>query len=137
MNKIKINDIELSNQAPLVLIAGPCAIESSEHALRMAHLLKDISAENNFQLIFKCSFDKANRTSVKSARGVGLKKSIPIFEKIKLETKLPILTDVHETYQCDEIKDCVDIIQIPAFLARQTDLLIAAAKTNKVINVKK
>jgi 2-dehydro-3-deoxyphosphooctonate aldolase (KDO 8-P synthase) len=137
MNKIKINDIEFSNQAPLVLIAGPCAIESGEHALRMAHLLKDISIENNFQLIFKCSFDKANRTSVKSERGVGLKKSIPIFEKIKLETKLPILTDVHETHQCDEIKDCVDIIQIPAFLARQTDLLIAAAKTNKVINIKK
>ncbi len=137
MNKIKINEIEFSNQNPLVFIAGPCAIESSEHALKMAHLLKTISIENGFKLIFKCSFDKANRTSINSDRGVGLQKSIPIFEKIKSETGLAILTDVHETYQCEEIKHCVDIIQIPAFLARQTDLLIAAAKTNKVVNIKK
>ena len=137
MSTLIVNNLEISNESPLVFIAGPCAIESKEHCLSMALRLKEIAGELNVGLIFKSSFDKANRTSIKSARGVGLNKSLEIFTEIKEETDLPILTDVHEQQQCSVIKDYVDIIQIPAFLARQTDLIIAAAKTKKPVNIKK
>ncbi|MBU92784.1 MAG: 3-deoxy-8-phosphooctulonate synthase [Rhodobiaceae bacterium] len=137
MNTIKIDKLEISNNGPLVFIAGPCAMESREHSLSMAHSLKKISTELDIGLVFKSSFDKANRTSIKSKRGVGLDESLDIFAAIKEETNLPILTDVHEPAQCDVIKDYVDILQIPAFLARQTDLVLAAAKTQKPVNIKK
>ena len=137
MNTIKIDKLEISNNGPLVFIAGPCAMESREHSLSMAHSLKKISTELDIGLVFKSSFDKANRTSIKSKRGVGLDESLDIFAAIKEETNLPILTDVHEPEQCDVIKDYVDILQIPAFLARQTDLVLAAAKTQKPVNIKK
>lgn len=135
--KIKIKNKVISNEDSLTIIAGPCAVESEEHCLFMADSLKKISLDMGFNLIFKSSFDKANRTSTNGERGLGLESSIDIFSKIKKNMNLPILTDVHETYQCDMIKDCVDIIQIPAFLARQTDLITAAASTNKIINIKK
>ena len=137
MSSIKIGKLEISNNAPLVFIAGPCAIESKAHSLSMAHNLKKISTELEVGLIFKSSFDKANRTSIKSKRGVGLDASLDIFAAIKEETDLPILTDVHEPEQCDIVKDYVDVLQIPAFLARQTDLILAAANTQKPVNIKK
>ena len=137
MSSIKIGKLEISNNAPLVFIAGPCAIESKAHSLSMAHNLKKISTELGVGLIFKSSFDKANRTSIKSKRGVGLDASLDIFAAIKEETDLPILTDVHEPDQCGVVGEVVDIIQIPAFLCRQTDLIQAAAETKKIINVKK
>jgi len=137
LSALIVNNLEISNESPLVFIAGPCAIESRKHCLSMALSLKQIARELDVGLIFKSSFDKANRTSIKSARGVGLNESLEIFTEIKEETGLPILTDVHEQQQCNVIKNYVDIIQIPAFLARQTDLIIAAAKTNKPVNIKK
>ena len=137
MNSVKIGKHNISNQRPLIFIAGPCAIESGAHCLSMAHNLNEITKELGADLIFKSSFDKANRTSIKSNRGIGLEDSLEIFREVKRETGLKILTDVHETQQCDIIKDYVDIIQIPAFLARQTDLILAAAKTQKPINIKK
>lgn len=137
MSSIRIGKLEISNNNPLVFIAGPCALESRSHSLSMAHSLKKISTELDVGLIFKSSFDKANRTSIKSKRGVGLEDSLEIFATIKEETDLPILTDVHEPEQCDIIKDYVDILQIPAFLARQTDLILAAANTQKPVNIKK
>ena len=135
--KIEIKNNVISNQDPLTIIAGPCAVESEEHCLFMAESLKKISVKMGFNLVFKSSFDKANRTSISGKRGLGLESSLDVFSKIKKNLDLPILTDVHETYQCDMIKECVDIIQIPAFLARQTDLITAAADTNKIINIKK
>lgn len=135
--RIEIKNKVISNQDPLTIIAGPCAVESEEHCLYMAESLKKISVDMGFNLVFKSSFDKANRTSITGKRGLGLESSLDVFSKIKKNLNLPILTDVHETYQCDIIKECVDIIQIPAFLARQTDLITAAADTNKIINIKK
>tara|TARA_Y100001935_G_C17229150_1_gene469437 strand:+ start:184 stop:1008 length:825 start_codon:yes stop_codon:yes gene_type:complete len=137
LNSVKIGNLKISNKGPLVFIAGPCAMESRAHSLSMARSLKEISNELDVGLIFKSSFDKANRTSIKSKRGVGLNESLDIFAEIRKETGLPILTDVHEPQQCSIIKDYVDIIQIPAFLARQTDLILAAARTQKPINIKK
>ena len=137
MITIKINDFEISNNHPLTLIAGPCVIESKIHALKIADKLNIICKNLNINFIFKSSFDKANRTNLNSSRGIGLTESVKIFYEIKKQFNCPILTDVHNEQQCQELINVVDIIQIPAFLCRQTDLLIAAAKTNKIINVKK
>ena len=121
----------------MIIIAGPCQLESKEHALTIANKMKKICDDNGFDYIFKSSFDKANRTSLKSKRGLGLEKSLPIFDKLKKEVGVPVLTDVHSAEQCSIVANHVDVLQIPAFLCRQTDLLIAAAKTGKIINVKK
>ena len=138
MNKsVKLGDINFQNDAPFVLIAGPCVLESYEHANMMCSKLLQIASELKIQLIYKTSYDKANRTSISSDRGLGIDKSIEIFDKLKKEFNVPIITDIHSVLECNQIKDYVDIIQIPAFLCRQTDLLIAAANTNKIINVKK
>ena len=134
---IKFNNFDLSNDHPVTLIAGPCQLESENHALDIAGRIKEIVNKHNLNYIFKTSFDKANRTSINAARGIGLNKSLKIFEKIKKDLNIPILTDVHNADQCNEISSVIDVIQIPAFLCRQTDLLVAAAKTNKIINVKK
>jgi len=135
--KVKINNFEISNDLPFFLIAGPCQLENRDHAFYMAESIKKITEELEISFVFKTSYDKANRTSLKSKRGFGIENSIKVFDEIKSELKLPILTDVHTAEQCEKIKDVIDIIQIPAFLCRQTDLLIAAAKTNKIINIKK
>ena len=138
MNKsVKLGEINFQNDAPFVLIAGPCVLESYDHANMMCSKLLQIASELKIQLIYKTSYDKANRTSISSDRGLGIDKSIEIFDKLKKEFNVPIITDVHSVLECNQIKDHVDIIQIPAFLCRQTDLLIAAANTNKIINVKK
>lgn len=121
----------------VTLIAGPCAIENEEMVLETAKELKNICQKLEINLVFKSSFDKANRTSVKSPRGVGLEKGLYILNEIKNNLGLPVITDVHETWQCSPVSQVADIIQIPAFLSRQTDLLIAAAKTGRIINVKK
>jgi len=134
---IKIGKVKIGNNIPLVLIAGPCQIENKNHAYKIASSIKKIADKNKIGFIFKSSFDKANRTSLKSKRGVGLYKSIEIFELIKKKLKIPILTDVHNEEQCEYISNVVDVLQIPAFLCRQTDLLVAAAKTKKTINIKK
>jgi 2-dehydro-3-deoxyphosphooctonate aldolase (KDO 8-P synthase) len=129
--------VRFGNELPLALVAGPCALESRAHALEMATALKEISGRVGVDFVYKTSFDKANRTSVKSARGIGLEQALPIFSEIREKLKLAVLTDVHEAEQCARVATAVDVLQIPAFLCRQTDLLIAAAKTGKVINVKK
>jgi len=135
--QISLNKFNVSNDLPFFLISGPCQLESRDHAMFMADEIKKITYNLKINLVFKTSFDKANRTSIKSQRGLGLDKSIRVFEEIKKNLELPILTDVHTSEQCNQVKDVVDIIQIPAFLCRQTDLLISAAKTKLVINVKK
>lgn len=122
---------------PLAVIAGPCAMESRDHALEMAHALREIADRVGFGLVYKSSFDKANRTSISSARGIGLDAALPIFAEVKERYGLPVLTDVHEAGQCAAVAEIVDILQIPAFLCRQTDLLIAAAETGRAVNVKK
>ncbi len=122
---------------PLALIAGPCQIESRAHALETAEALKEISARRSIGLVYKSSFDKANRTSGAGARGVGLEASLPIFAEIRETVGLPVITDVHESAQCARLAEAVDALQIPAFLCRQTDLLIAAARTGRAVNVKK
>ena len=121
----------------IVFIAGPCQLESRQHALEMANALKEIGERLNVGIIYKTSFDKANRTSANAARGLGLRDSLPIFAEIRESVGLPVLTDVHSEAQCTEAAQAVDVIQIPAFLCRQTDLLLAAAATSKVINIKK
>jgi 2-dehydro-3-deoxyphosphooctonate aldolase (KDO 8-P synthase) len=123
--------------SPLALIAGPCQIESRAHALEMAAALKEIAARRGIGLVFKSSFDKANRTSALSARGVGLEAALPIFAEIREKLGLPVITDVHECAQCARVAEVVDALQIPAFLCRQTDLLLAAARTGRAVNVKK
>jgi 2-dehydro-3-deoxyphosphooctonate aldolase (KDO 8-P synthase) len=125
------------NDLPLALIAGPCVLESRTHALETAQALKEIADRLTLGLVYKSSFDKANRTSGQSARGLGLKEALPIFAEIKERTGLPVTTDVHEPGQCAAVAEAVDILQIPAFLCRQTDLLVAAARTGKPVNVKK
>ncbi len=138
MNKlVKCGKLSISNTSRFTLIAGPCQLESENHALKVAEKLKNISEKLGIGFIYKTSFDKANRTSLKGKRGAGLKKSLPVFDKIRKELGLPVLTDVHTIEQCEIVSNHVDVLQIPAFLCRQTDLLIAAAKTGKVINVKK
>ena len=139
MSSIKVNcgQIEISNDNKLCLIAGPCQLETEQHAMDMAGNIKEIAKKFNLGFIYKTSFDKANRTSLKGKRGLGLDKSLPIFDKIRNNVKVPILTDIHSVEQCSIVANHVDVLQIPAFLCRQTDLLIAAAKTGKIINVKK
>jgi 2-dehydro-3-deoxyphosphooctonate aldolase (KDO 8-P synthase) len=134
---VTIGAVRFGNALPLALIAGPCQLESRTHALEMAGALKEIAARVGIGLVYKTSFDKANRTSSKSARGIGLYAALPIFAEIRDTLKIPVLTDVHDAEQCARAATAVDVLQIPAFLCRQTDLLIAAAKTGKVINVKK
>jgi len=137
-NKIvNCNGIEIANNKKITLIAGPCQLESEQHAMDMSGKIKEITSKLGIGFIYKTSFDKANRTSLKGKRGAGLENSLPIFDKIKKELNVPILTDVHNETHCEVVSNHVDILQIPAFLCRQTDLLIAAAKTNKIINVKK
>jgi 2-dehydro-3-deoxyphosphooctonate aldolase (KDO 8-P synthase) len=134
---VTVGGVRFGNALPLTLIAGPCQMESRAHALEMASALKEIAARVGVGLVYKTSFDKANRTSAGSARGVGLKAALPVFAEIRDTLKLPVLTDVHEADQCAALAQAVDILQIPAFLCRQTDLLVAAAATRKVVNVKK
>lgn len=135
---IKVGNVELGNEKPLALIAGPCQIESREHAIFIAGSLVEITKKLGIPYIFKASFDKANRTSINSARGVGLEEGMRTFAEIKkLYPQLPIVTDIHEREQCAIAAKYVDMLQIPAFLCRQTDLVVAAAKTGKVINIKK
>ena len=137
MKEIKLNNFNIGNNLPLTLIAGPCVLENKDHAFLMIEKLLDITKKLKINFIFKTSFDKANRTSLSSERGVGFNEAIKIFEEIKNIYHCPILTDVHNEFQCNEISNVVDILQIPAFLCRQTDLLVSAAKTNKIINIKK
>ena len=134
---IKCGSLSISNSKNFTLIAGPCQLENEKHAINVAEKLKEITQKLNIGLIYKTSFDKANRTSLKGKRGTGLENSLPVFDKIRKELKIPVLTDVHAINQCEEVAKHVDILQIPAFLCRQTDLLVAAAKTGKIINVKK
>ena len=134
---VEVGAARFGNRLPLALIAGPCALESRAHALEMAAALKEIAARLKIGLVYKTSFDKANRTSAKSARGIGLDQALPIFADIRDTLGIPVLTDVHEIEQCARVAQAVDVLQIPAFLCRQTDLLIAAAKTGKTVNVKK
>lgn len=134
---INLNSIKIANNLPFVLIAGPCQMESRSHALETATSLKEMTDKEGIQLIYKSSFDKANRTSINSKRGIGLDKALEVFSEIKEKLSIPIITDVHEKDQCKIVSEVVDVLQIPAFLCRQTDLLVAAAKTNSIINVKK
>jgi 2-dehydro-3-deoxyphosphooctonate aldolase (KDO 8-P synthase) len=134
---VTVGNVRFGNDLPLAVIAGPCALESRAHALEMASALKEIAGRLGISLVFKTSFDKANRTSVASARGIGLDEALPIFAEIRSALGLPVLTDVHENEQCVRAAEAVDVLQIPAFLCRQTDLLVAAAHTGKVVNVKK
>jgi 2-dehydro-3-deoxyphosphooctonate aldolase (KDO 8-P synthase) len=136
-HKVNCANFEIANDQPFTLIAGPCQLESEQHALDISKELKKITSDLKINLIYKTSFDKANRTSLKGKRGMGLEKSLSIFDRIRKEVGIPVLTDVHTIEQCSIIADHVDVLQIPAFLCRQTDLLIAAAKTGKIINVKK
>ena len=129
--------VRFGNKLPLALIAGPCVLESRAHAFDMAAALKDITARLGIGFVYKTSFDKANRTSAKSARGLGLDKALAIFAELREKLGVPVLTDVHEPDQCERVGEVADILQIPAFLCRQTDLLIAAAKTGRAVNVKK
>jgi len=134
---IKCGKLSISNNKPFNLIAGPCQLENEKHALDVAAELKKITEKLNVGLIYKTSFDKANRTSLKGKRGAGLEKSLPVFDKIRKDLGIPVLTDIHTIEHCEIVSKHVDILQIPAFLCRQTDLLVAAAKTGKIINVKK
>ena len=134
---INCNGIEISNKNKICLISGPCQLETEQHALDMAGKIKEITNKYNIGFIYKTSFDKANRTSLKGKRGAGLDNSLPVFDRIKNDLNVPVLTDIHNQEQCSIVAPHVDVLQIPAFLCRQTDLLIAAAKTNKIINVKK
>ena len=138
INKVvNCNGIKISNSNKIILISGPCQLETEQHSMDMAGKIKEIASKFGIGLIYKTSFDKANRTSLKGKRGAGLDLSLPIFDKIRKELKIPVLTDIHNVEQCSIVSEHVDVLQIPAFLCRQTDLLIAAAKTNKIINVKK
>ena len=134
---INCNGIQISNKNKICLISGPCQLETEQHALDMAGKIKEVATKYNIGFIYKTSFDKANRTSLKGKRGAGLENSLPVFDKIKKDINVPVLTDIHNQEQCSIVAPHVDVLQIPAFLCRQTDLLIAAAKTNKIINVKK
>ena len=137
-NKIvKCGNLSISNNSPFTLIAGPCQLENEKHAISVAEKLKEITEKLKIGFIYKTSFDKANRTSLKGKRGAGLENSLPVFDRIRKDLNVPVLTDVHTIDQCDIVSKHADILQIPAFLCRQTDLLVAAAKTGKIINVKK
>ena len=134
---IELNDIKISNRLPLTLISGPCQLESLEHSMMIAEKLIKICADNDINFIFKSSFDKANRTSHLSKRGVGIEEGLKIFRKLKESLNVSILTDVHTPEQCELVAKEVDILQIPAFLCRQTDLILAAGRTKKIVNIKK
>ena len=134
---VKAGNVIFGNDAPLSLIAGPCQLESRQHAFDMAGTLKELCTKLGVGLVYKTSYDKANRTSLSGTRGAGLDAAMPVFDDLRREFSLPVLTDVHTEEQCAIVAPHVDILQIPAFLSRQTDLLIAAAKTGKVVNVKK
>ena len=135
--EIKLHTITIGNHLPFTLIAGPCQMESRDHALMTAEKIKNITDKLGIPVIYKTSFDKANRTSINTQRGLGMDKALPIFQEIKDTFNMPVLTDVHEASQCNDLKDVIDVLQIPAFLCRQTDLIIAAAQTGCVLNIKK
>ncbi len=137
MNTVQAGNLSISNRLPFVLIAGPCQIESREHSLEIAHFIRKTCKSLGIDFIFKSSFDKANRTSLAGKRGVGLAKGLEILASVRDEVGCPVLTDVHEPGQCAEVAKHVDVLQIPAFLCRQTDLLVAAGETNKTVNLKK
>ena len=137
MTRVSLGNVSLGGGAPLVVIAGPCVIESREHALATARALKDIAGNVGVPLVFKASYDKANRTSLDSYRGPGLVEGLRVLEQVKRDTGLPLLTDVHDADQAGPAGAVVDVLQIPAFLSRQTDLLVAAAKTGRAVNIKK
>jgi 2-dehydro-3-deoxyphosphooctonate aldolase (KDO 8-P synthase) len=135
--RVRVGGLEIANDLPFVLIAGPCQMESRSHALETSAALAEITAKLGIGLIYKTSFDKANRTSARAARGFGLARALPVFAEIRERHGCPVLTDVHDAGQCAPVAEAVDILQIPAFLCRQTDLLVAAAATGRAINVKK
>jgi 2-dehydro-3-deoxyphosphooctonate aldolase (KDO 8-P synthase) len=135
--RVRIGALDVANDLPLTLIAGPCAMESRQHALEMSQALCEMTGRLGLGFIYKTSFDKANRTSNSSPRGIGIKDALPIFAEVRDTYGCPVLTDVHEPDQCAVIGEAVDVLQIPAFLCRQTDLLVAAGKTNRAVNVKK
>ncbi len=137
IKKVTFPNFSVANDSPLVIIAGPCQMESRDHALETADFITQACKKAGLSLIYKSSFDKANRTSLKGKRGIGMDKALPIFEEIKKKYSCPVITDVHSEEQCKEVSQVVDVLQIPAFLCRQTDLLLAAGTTGKVINVKK
>jgi 2-dehydro-3-deoxyphosphooctonate aldolase (KDO 8-P synthase) len=134
---VQIGKVKIGNSLPLTLIAGPCQLESRDHALMMSSALAKIAGRMNIGFIYKTSFDKANRTSIAGARGLGLEAALPIFAELRARIGAPLLTDVHEISQCKPVAEVVDVVQIPAFLCRQTDLLVAAAQTGRIVNVKK
>src|SRR5947199_6160056 len=134
---VTVGEARFGNALPLALIAGPCALEGRAHALETASALKEITARLGMDFVYKTSFDKANRTSARSNRGIGLDEALPIFAEVRSSLNVPVLTDVHESAQCARVAEAVDVLQIPAFLCRQTDLLMAAAATGRVVNVKK
>jgi 2-dehydro-3-deoxyphosphooctonate aldolase (KDO 8-P synthase) len=137
VRRVPVGALEIGNDLPFVLIAGPCQMESRDHALETAASLAEMTARLGIGLVYKTSFDKANRSSAGAARGVGLERALPVFAEIRARHGCPVLTDVHETWQCAPVAEAVDILQIPAFLCRQTDLLLAAAATGRAVNVKK
>src|ERR1700726_4209835 len=134
---VAIGDVTIGNDLPLVFIVGPNTLESRAHALEMSAALAEIARGLGIKLIYKTSFDKANRSSIAGARGIGLKAGLPILAEVRERTGLPVMTDIHEPEQCAPVAEIVDILQIPAFLCRQTDLLLAAGATGKVVNIKK
>jgi 2-dehydro-3-deoxyphosphooctonate aldolase (KDO 8-P synthase) len=134
---VRVGSIEIANDKPLVVIAGPCALESRAHALEVSAALREIAAGLGIGLIYKTSFDKANRTAANSPRGIGMELGLPIMAEVRETTGLPVLTDVHTAEQCRPVAEVVDVLQIPAFLSRQTDLLVAAGETGRAVNVKK
>ena len=136
-SRVSVGSVKFGNDLPISIIAGPCQLESRAHALEVAIALKEMAGRLGIGLVYKTSFDKANRTSASAPRGIGLLEALPIFAEIRSSVGLPVLTDVHEAAQCAEVAPAVDVLQIPAFLCRQTDLLLAAAATGKVVNVKK
>jgi len=135
--EVRVRDVLFANDAPIAVLAGPCQMESRGHALEMAAALSEISKKLGFGLVYKSSFDKANRTSLTGRRGIGLNAALPVFAEIRETYGLPVVTDIHEVAQCALVAEVVDVLQIPAFLCRQTDLLIAAAKTGRVVKIKK
>ena len=136
-HKITVGNLEIANDLPFTLIAGPCQLESRDHAMEMAEALTGICAELGIGLIYEASFDKANRTSLSGERGIGMVKGLPIMAELRERFGCPVLTDVHEPWQCAPTAEVVDVLQIPAYLCRQTDLIVAAGETGKVVNVKK
>lgn len=135
--EVRVGDVCFANDAPIALLAGPCQMESRAHALEMAAALSEISKKLGIGLVYKSSFDKANRTSLSGRRGIGLDAALPVFAEIRETFGLPVVTDVHEVGQCAAVAEVVDVLQIPAFLCRQTDLLVAAAQTGRVVKIKK